>query len=168
PHLLKSKRIAAVFGGGGQEFGLRSGTENIIGIAGFAAAAKEGSAALADSLAQMRELSARLVDGLQGSEIRPNLPAERAPHIISLTLPQIKSETMLHFLSAKGIYVSSGSACSSHAANPSSALLGFGLPAAEADTTIRVSLCPQNTAAEIDALLSALAEGVASLVRIRR
>lgn len=168
PHLLKSKRIAAVFGGGGQEFGLRSGTENIIGIAGFAAAAKEGSAALADSLAQMRALSARLIDGLQGGEIRPNLPAERAPHIISLTLPQIKSETMLHFLSAKGIYVSSGSACSSHAANPSSALLGFGLPAAEADTTIRISLCPQNTAEEIDALLSALAEGVASLVRIRR
>lgn len=168
PHVLKSKRIAAVYGGGGQEFGLRSGTENLIGIAGFAAACREGSADLSASLAHMKALSDRLITGLAGSEIRVNLPTERAPHIVSLTLPSIKSETMLHFLSARGIYVSSGSACSSHAAHPSAALIGFGLPAAEADTTIRVSLCAQNTADEVDALLNALDEGVKTLVRIRR
>ena len=168
PHLLKSKRIAAVYGGGGQEYGLRSGTENLVGIAGFAAACREGSASFATSFGHMKSLSDRLIAGLADSEIRVNLPAERAPHIVSLTLPSIKSETMLHFLSARGIYVSSGSACSSHAAHPSAALLGFGLPAAEADTTIRISLCAQNTNEDIDALLAALAEGVSSLIRIRR
>ena len=168
PQLLKSKRIAAIYGGGGQEFGLRSGTENSIGIAGFGAAVKEGSAHLSASLQQMKALSDRLLAGLAGGEIRANLPAERAPHIVSLTLPSIKSETMLHFLSGKGIFVSSGSACSSHAAHPSAALLGFGLSGAEADTTVRISLSPQNTAEEIDALLAALDEGLKSLIRIKR
>ena len=168
PQLLRSKRIAAIYGGGGQEFGLRSGTENSIGIAGFGAAVKEGSAHLSASLQQMKALSDRLLAGLAGGEIRANLPAERAPHIVSLTLPSIKSETMLHFLSGKGIFVSSGSACSSHAAHPSAALLGFGLSGAEADTTVRISLSPQNTAEEIDALLAALDEGLKSLIRIKR
>ena len=168
PQLLKSKRIAAVYGGGGQEYGLRSGTENLIGIAGFAAACREGSAALSTSLAHMKALSDRLIGGLAGSEIRVNLPAERAPHIVSLTLPRIKSETMLHYLSARGIFVSSGSACSSHAAHPSAALIGFGLAPAEADTTIRISLCAENTVEDIDALIAALVAGVGTLVRIRR
>ena len=168
PALLRSKRIAPVFMGGGQEFGLRSGTENTVGIAGFAAAAREGAAALSASLAQMEMLSARLLDGLSGGEIRANLPTVRAPHIVSLTLPRIKSETMLHYLSARGIYVSSGSACSSHAPHPSEALLGFGLPVEEVDTTLRISLSAQNTAEEIDALLATLQEGVATLIRIRR
>jgi cysteine desulfurase len=73
---------------------------------------------------------------------------------------------MLHFLSARGIAVSAGSACSSHAKAPSQTLLAFGLSPSEADCTLRISLSAQNTAEEVQALLAALQEGVSTLVRI--
>ena len=87
---------------------------------------------------------------------------------MSLTLPQIKSQTMLNWLSAKGICVSSGSACSSHKQTASPTLLSFGLAPREADCTLRVSLCAENTEAQLDALCSALDDGIRTLVRIKR
>ena len=167
PHLKKSKSVAPIFEGGGQEWGYRSGTENVIGIAGFAAAAEQGRATLAASLSHMAALSDRLIAGLVEGEIRVNLPTVRAPHIVNITLPHIKSETMLHFLSSKGIFVSSGSACSSHAGGPSAALKAFGLDDRAADCSLRVSFCPDNTPEQVDALLSALDEGLHSLIRIK-
>ena len=86
-------------------------------------------------------------------------------HILNITLPGIRSETMLHYLSSKGVYVSSGSACSSHSNKLSSALKSFGLTDGEADSSIRVSLCPENTKEEADVFISALAEGIKSLQR---
>lgn len=166
PRMLTTRSLCAVYAGGGQEYGYRSGTENMIGIAGFAAAARAGVARRTESMRQTALLSEKLLRALEGTEIRVNLPAKRAPHIVSLTLPDIKSETMLHYLSAKGIAVSSGSACSSHAKTPSGTLIAFGLTPNEADCTIRVSLSAENTEADIDALVSALREGVATLVRI--
>jgi cysteine desulfurase len=74
---------------------------------------------------------------------------------------------MLHFLSAKGICVSSGSACSSHSKKTSSALLAFGLDPKEADCTIRISFSRYNEKEEVDELVKALAEGLSTLVRIR-
>ena len=168
PHILTKRAIVPFLNGGGQEFGLRSGTENVIGIAGFAAAATAGRETVGQDVAHMAALTERLIGGLCGSEIRCNLPACRAPHIVSITLPQIKSETMLHFLSRKGISVSSGSACSSHAKHPSVTLLAFGLTAAEADCTLRISVSPQNTESQIDALLAALDEGTKTLIRLRK
>lgn len=168
PHLLTKRAITPVLTGGGQEFGLRSGTENTVGIAGFAAAARAGRAAVGRDAAHMAALSARLIDGLRGSEIAVNLPAVRAPHIVNMTLPSIKSETMLHYLAGRGISVSSGSACSSHAKAPSATLLAFGLTAAEADCSLRVSFCAQNTEEDVDALIVALFEGAEKLIRIRR
>ena len=164
--MKKEKRIVPVMLGGGQEFGLRSGTENMIGIAGFAAAAGSAMSKLRTAHAHMASLRERLTAGLAGTEITVNRPANAAPHIVSITLPDIKSETMLHYLSGQGISVSAGSACSAHKAGPSSVLLAFGLPSSRADCTLRVSLSPENTAADIDALLAALATGVSSLVRI--
>ena len=166
PHLLTKRAIVPVLNGGGQEFGLRSGTENTIGIAGFAAAAREGRSTVARDTARMAALSERLTRGLAGSEIKVNLPVTRAPHIVNVTLPQIKSETMLHHLSAKGISVSSGSACSSHAKHPSSTLLAFGLTPADADCSLRVSFCAENTDADVDALLEGLFDGLQRLIRI--
>ena len=166
--MLKERRITAFLAGGGQEFGLRSGTENMIGIAGFAAAVADASSRLTADIAHMKTLSERLITALVGSECRVNRAPVSAPHIVSVTLPRIKSETMLHFLSREGIAVSAGSACSAHAAGPSGTLIAFGLPTAEADTTLRISLCPENTEEEIDALIAALKKGVSSLVRIRR
>ncbi|MBR6602479.1 MAG: cysteine desulfurase [Clostridia bacterium] len=166
PDMIKKKKIVPYILGGGQEYGLRSGTENTIGIAGFGAAAKEGSASLDPSLVKMRELRNYIISNMPG-EIKVNDPKNSAPHLVNITLPRIKSETMLHYLSSKGIFVSSGSACSSHSATPSSALIAFGLSPKDADCSLRISLCELNTKDDADALVSSLGEGLASLVRIR-
>jgi cysteine desulfurase len=87
---------------------------------------------------------------------------------LNVTLPSIKSETMLHALSADGIYVSSGSACSSHSAHPSGTLLAFGLSPEEADCSLRISFSDKNTKEELDALYTSLEKNLQRLVRIRR
>jgi cysteine desulfurase len=169
PDMVKTKRIIPFLPGGGQESGLRSGTENVIGICGFGAAAQAGFASRASDMAKMTALRERLEGKLAAMGVQMNIPAAaRAPHILNLTLPDIKSQTMLNFLSAKGICVSSGSACSSHSTKVSPSLAAFGLSAHEADCSLRVSLSAQNTEAEVDALCEALETGIATLVRIRR
>ena len=168
PAILKAKKIVPWLLGGGQEFGIRSGTENTIGIAGFGGAATQCFETLDRDIESMMSLRDYIADRLP-DEVEINLPqGERAPHILSLRLPSIKSETMLHFLSSKGICVSSGSACSSHSRAVSSALSAFGLDNNGADSTIRVSLNARNTQQEADAFLAALSEGVSNLVRIRK
>lgn len=167
PDMLKKKKIVPYIHGGGQEFGLRSGTENTIGIVGFGQAAKEGFASLEKSIAYMAELRQYIVENLP-AEIRVNeAKGEKAPHILNITLPCIKSETMLHFLSSKGVFVSSGSACSSHSGTPSSSLMAFGLSRKEADCSLRISLCSDNTREQADTLCAALEDGLKTLVRIR-
>lgn len=168
--VLKAKKLIPVTLGGGQESGMRSGTENTIGIAGFGAACAKAQSTLRDDLRRMSALRTYLEQKLaEQGEITLNLPrAGRAPHVVNLTLPDIKSETMLHYLSGKGIYVSSGSACSSHGHATSRALSAFGVSAEQADCSLRVSLCPANTQDEIDALCAALDAGVRELVRIHK
>ena len=167
--ILTRRALVPTVHGGGQENGLRSGTENVIGIAGFGAAAKAALTALDADLAHLRSLRDYAIERLSPLELRLNLPkGETAPHIVNLTLPDIRSETMLHFLSSKGIYVSAGSACSSHDAHPSSALLAFGLPAEEAGHSLRVSFARTNTKEEIDRFAEALDEGIRTLVRTKR
>lgn len=168
PHILVKRAIVPVLNGGGQEFGLRSSTENTVGIAGFAAAVRAAMPSRGQDASKMAALSDRLIAGLQNSEIRVNLPSVRAPHIVNLTLPQIKSETMLHHLASKGISVSSGSACASHAKNPSQTLLAFGLSPAEADCSLRISFSAQNCEQDVDALIAALNEGLKTLIRIKK
>lgn len=168
-NILRTRRIVPVIRGGGQESGLRSGTENMIGICGFMGAVETYRPRLDADIAHMtrlRDYTAGAVVSIPG--VRLNLPSgARAPHIINLTLPDIKSETMVHFLSSQGIAVSGGSACSSHSQHVSAALLGFGLDAKAAMCSLRVSLCPENTETDIDAFVAALRAGVERLVRIR-
>ncbi len=168
----KSRGISPIILGGGQEDGYRSGTVNAPALLSFAAAVKEGYAALDRSTAKMRALRDALLTALATDErlaaVTPVLPAQSAPHILSLTLPSIKSETMLNYLSGEGFAISAGSACSSHGKNQSPALLAFGLSPAEADTTVRVSFCAENTQAELSAFIEALAAGVFRLCRIRK
>lgn len=168
--ITKAKKLIPIIFGGGQEFGLRSGTENVIGIAGFGAAAEQAQSTLRPDLIRMTRLRNYLEQKLALIEgITLNLPGgSRAPHIVNLTLPDIKSETMLNHLSAKEICVSSGSACASHGKATSRALAAFGLTPEQADCSLRVSLCAQNTEADIDALCAGLAGAVAALVRIHR
>ena len=169
PDIIKTKRITAFVTGGGQEFGLRSGTENIIGIAGFGAAAQAGFASRGEDQAKTVALRDRLEGKLRDMGVQMNIPAgDRAPHVLNLTLPSIKSQTMLNYLSALGICVSSGSACSSHSVKVSPSLAAFGLTAHEADCSLRVSFSALNTEEEVDRLCEALEKGISSLVRIRK
>lgn len=166
--MLKAKRIVPFMYGGEQEFGFRPGTENTVGIAGFGAAAEAGSKKMQENIEKMRALRDRAISQLSPMELTLNLPGgSNAPHIINLTLPNIKSETMLHFLSGRDICVSSGSACSTHQKKTSRSLLSFGLSEKQADCSIRISLCQENTEEDIDRLCEALKEGIGSLVRIK-
>ena len=171
PHILKERKISPFIVGGGQEHGMRSGTENVIGIAGFSAAALEGFSGMAKNMPnveKLRDLCQALIVAADIG-VRPNVPkGKRAPHVLNVTLPNIKSQTMLNFLSRKGIYVSSGSACSSHSSKPSSSLIAFGLSPEEADTSLRISFSEYNTEDDVTALVTALKEGVATLVKIKR
>lgn len=166
--ILSTKSIVPVVHGGGQESGMRSGTENTVGIAGFGSAAEYESKNLSTTLerfASLRALAEKLI-AEKTPDVRVNTPAGRyAPHIISLTLPSIRSETMLHFLSSRGVFVSSGSACASNTGHKSHVLASYGMSDKEVDSTIRVSLGVQNTETDIHNLINALAEGISSLSR---
>ena len=166
--VLQTKSLVPHIHGGGQESGMRSGTENTIGIAGFGAAAEYESKTLSATLENFKNLRAyaeKLISE-KLTDVRVNAPAGKyAPHIMSLTLPGVRSETMLHFLSRSGVFVSSGSACSSNSGHKSHVLLSFGLPEKEADSTIRVSFGVQNTEADVDNLVNSLAQGLATLAR---
>ncbi len=169
--IIKNKGLSPIILGGGQEGGLRSGTENVPGIAAFGTAVDEGRKNLRAFVEHTESLRSYLIEKLSQhglSEITPTLPKSHAPHIINLTLPKIKSETMLHFLSSEGIYVSSGSACSSNdKAHKSSALIAYGKSEAEADSSIRISFSLLNSREDVDALVSALSSGLSRLARMK-
>ena len=171
--IRKTRALSPVIFGGGQEWGLRSGTENVIGIAGFGAAAADGAAGFSGFLSRMSTLRDMLEEGITpfaAFGVRINTPRTKqiAPHIASLTVPGIRSETLLHSLSSEGVFVSSGSACSSHTGHASSTLLSFGLSKEEADCTIRISFGTQNTEEDIHAFLSALENSLRKLAKIKR
>ena len=164
----KQRRLSPVIYGGGQEMGLRSGTENTVGIASFGGAVAENSARLADNARKCRALTERIIERLGDcAEISFNLPEARAPHILSITNSRVRSETLVHFLSARGIFVSAGSACSSHAKHSSPSLIAFGLNADTAEKTIRVSLSHEYGEEDCDYLCTCLAEGVTTLAGTR-
>lgn len=166
PEIIKAKKLAPLFLGGGQESGLRSGTENLYSICAFSEAVKEHmeNPSWRDELSSLREYIIEGVSKIQG--VCVNKPEKNAPHIVSITVKGIRSETTLHYLSSKGIYVSSGSACASNSQSKiSQALSGFGLDKNDIDSTVRVSLSHENTRDEADALFVAFGEAVKNLVR---
>jgi len=163
--IVKRNRFEPFILGGGQENGMRSGTENIPSIAAFAAAVKDNGGdragiAFTEKCSKLRDIIvANLPNG-----VRINTPSgDYTPNILSLTLPIPRSEPMLNYLSARGIYVSAGSACSSHKNTVSSALLAFGLSEADANSTVRVSLDSGNTESESLEFCRVLGEGVKAL-----
>jgi len=166
---IKRKNIVPVMPGGGQESGFRSGTENLISIAAFAAACEDGMAHFDERSSRVDELRAYLDAQLKEKcpEIRYNRPKNCIPNICSIILPSIKSETMLNYLSGRGVYVSAGSACSAYSKKKSGALEAFGTTTADADSTLRISLSHMNSSEDIDALVEGLREGIASLQRKR-
>lgn len=167
--VIKSRELSPIMLGGGQEGGYRSGTENVPAICAFGEAVRVYGECAGERIKHIGKLREYLIGELteKVGEISITNPPHHAPHILNITLPSIKSETVLHYLSSLGIYVSSGSACSSNSRHRDSALLAFGRSEREADCSVRISLSHRNTKSDIDALVSALGEAVKRLARMR-
>lgn len=164
--VITAKRLVPVTLGGGQEDGFRSGTENIPAIAAFGAAATEGFSNFSERCKKIEMLRTVLERELGGA-VRINRPKTSLDNIANLTLPSIKSETMLNFLSGEGICISAGSACSARSKGVSRALTAFGIPDEEADCSVRVSFNHLNTEEEIEMFAKALKEGIEKLAKIK-
>ncbi len=159
-------RILPLIRGGGQEKGLRSGTENVPGIAGFARASELAAEGMEDHLAHVRALSSRLIEGIQTSiaEVSINGPEREGdpgigrwlPYIVNVSFADCRSEVLLHMLEQRGICVSTGSACSSHKKGYSHVLKAMGAGPERAEGAVRFSLSPYNTEEEIDYALEIL------------
>ena len=165
-YLRKGYHIEPPYLGGGQEKGMRPGTENLPYAIGMAKAATLLSRTLPQRHKTLVELNTRLREGLkQFPEITLNSPEDAVPEVLNFSLNVIRSETMLHHLETMGVYVSSGSACSKGAA--SHTLTAMGLEPRRIDTAIRASFCADNTPEDVDALLEGLKTGLATLSHIR-
>lgn len=146
-------KVKPILCGGGQEKGMRSGTENVPGIAALGEAAAEAYEDFEEKIQRLYELRERFIAGV--TEI-PDVAVNgkeghgSAPHIVSVTVNGVRSEVMLHSLEEYGIYVSAGSACSSNKPSPSRTLQGIGLPKSRLESTIRVSFSVYTTGDEVD------------------
>lgn len=158
--------------GGGQEEGLRSGTENTPGIRGFGRAAelyRERRERYAAHLRRLKERLARgIAGGLEDVFVNGPGPGEGAPHILNVSFVGLRGEVLLRALEAEGIFVGTGSACSARKRAASPVLIAMGLPPERVDSAIRFSLSPLNTEDEIDAALDALYRTVPRLRRFGR
>lgn len=189
-------RLNPIVFGGGQQNGLRSGTENMPGIAGMAKAADTVCSKLKDDADKLYALKERLIKGalklegvqVNGVELSDELKsalaagninetaseelkaaiAKTAPHIVSLSFPGIRAEVMLHTLENDGIYVSAGSACSTHKPEPSATLKAIGLDKSLLDCTLRFSMSVFTTEDEIDKTISVLTDKLPMLQKYTR
>ena len=170
-YIRKGVRLQPLILGGGQQNGMRSGTDNVPGVAGMGLASVMVYEHLEDNNKKLYGLKKRLQEGLSDLEgITLNgMPLEKAaPHIMSITFDGIRSEVLLHSLEDRGIYVSAGSACSSHKRKPSATLSAMGLPGAALESTIRVSFSDENTEEEVDSFVKTVHEIVPMLRRYAR
>ncbi len=162
-------RIKPLFFGGGQEALMRSGTENVPGIAGLGLAAKMTFEKLESNYDKVSNIKQRFIEMLAGSGIehRVNSPEDASPYVINISFADVRAEVLLHHLEQKGIYVSTGSACSSHKNTRSHVLTAMSVPAALIDGAIRFSLSGFNTQAEIEQTVDALKD-IIPVIDIKR
>lgn len=159
-------RLRPILFGGGQQNNLRSGTENIPGIAGMAMAAKRLYDNYDEDLRNLEECKAFFINGvsqIEGTRVNALLPGlphgeETAPHIVSVSFRGVRSEVLLHALEEKGIYVSAGSACSARKPQPSATLKAMGIPQDLLSSTIRFSFSVFTNREELEYTLSELRE----------
>ena len=164
-------KIRPLIYGGGQQKGLRSGTENVPGEAGLGLAAEKAYRNLDENTGKMREVKERMIEGLSGipgTHMNGRTGADSAPHILSCSFDGVRSEVLLHALEERGIYVSSGSACASSHPSEINTLMGIGLPKERQEGTLRFSFCDENTVEEADYVLEALREVLPVLRRFTR
>ena len=170
-YINEKARIQPQILGGGQQAGMRSGTDNVPGIAGLGVAAKMVYTDFDKKIEHMFQLKERLAEGflklpdvrLNGMEIR-----EGAPQILSASFLGVRSEVLLHTLEEKGIYVSAGSACSSHKRKAAGTLSAMGMEAAQRESTLRFSFSEENTFEEVDYALEVIGQVLPMLRRYSR
>ena len=156
--------------GGGQQGNMRSGTENVAGIAAIGQASRMMYENLDEDVSRMYDLKKHLIEGLTSVEgvtvngIKPeseNDPGSLgAPHVISVSVKDVRAEVLLHALEDKGIYISAGSACSTHKKTESATLKAIGLDKSLLGSTVRFSLSVLTTREDIDEAVSAFKETV--------
>lgn len=163
-YIRKGLRLPPLTFGGGQEKGIRPGTEPLPNIAAFAKACEIRMADFEAGNARVAALSDYLAEQLKQKApfVTPNVTGD-VPHVHSLSAEGCKSEVLLRILSDEGVCVSAGSACSK--GKQSGVLAAIGLPKSRSDCTIRVSFCPENTREDVDALVAGLLRGAAVLRR---
>ena len=160
-YIREGTKVNPIIYGGGQQKGMRSGTENVPGIAGLAKAAELVYASLDEDMDRMYKLRDMFICGVRDIDsVRINgCPGrEGAAHIVSLSVRGVRSEVLLHALEERGIYVSAGSACASNKPQPSATLKAIGLERDLLDSTIRFSISVFTTEEEIQYTIQALSE----------
>ncbi len=170
-YMREGAKVSPIMYGGGQQRGLRSGTENLPGIAGFAKAAELVYQDLEQDVDRMYGLREKLTNGVKNIEdiVLNGCPGrEGAPHVVSVSFRGVRSEVLLHALEERGIYVSAGSACAAHKPQPSATLRAVGVEKELLESTIRFSLSGFTTEEEIVYTCQNLEEIVPKLRRYTR
>lgn len=157
--------ITPLLHGGDQERGIRPGTENVAGIAGFAEAARLIMPQQAENYRYMGKLKKMFVAGLRQRlpDMQQNGNEDSAAHILNVTIPGIKGEVLVHALEEDGIYLSTGSACHSHRADPSHVLLAMGRTPREIEAALRISFSADITTADVEYAVAKIGEAVETL-----
>lgn len=169
-YVNESARIRPVILGGGQQKGMRSGTENVPGIMGLAKACEMVYATLSEDVERMygqREYFIRKISQLEGITIN-GAKEKTAPHIVSVSVKGVRAEVLLHALEEKGVYVSAGSACSSNKPAVSETLKAIGVDKDLLDATVRFSFSTYTTNEEIDYAIKAVGDVIGILRRFVR
>jgi len=164
-------KVKPLIYGGGQQKGMRSGTENVPGVAALAEAATEAYEDFDAKIDHLYALKERFISGLQGMDgvtVNGKTGRDSAPQIVSVSIEGVRSEVMLHTLEERGIYVSAGSACASNKPAVSATLTAIGLKKNLLDSTIRFSFCKDTTEEEIDYALSVMQEVIPKLQKYTR
>jgi cysteine desulfurase len=165
--LRRGAQVASITVGGGQEKGVRPGTQGVPGAVGLGAAAEAAEAARPEAIARLGELRDRFLAGARAlfPRLRPTVPstdpARVLPHILSLGFPGVPAEPLLHALEGRGVYVSAGSACASREKRPSAVLQAVGVP--DDVGVLRFSFARHTTLAEVDRALAALGASLREL-----
>lgn len=146
-------KVKPIIYGGGQQKGMRSGTENVPGVAALGEAAAEIYEDFEGKIDRMYGVKERFIEGvtqIEGVTVNGRTGRDSAPQIVSVSIDGVRSEVMLHSLEEYGIYVSAGSACSSNKPAPSRTLQAIGLQKKQLESTIRISFCVNTTEEEVD------------------
>lgn len=164
-YIRRGVKIKPLVFGGGQEFGLRSGTENIPGIVGFTKALEIIQETSAEESARLVKLRDKLIDGLLKipKTMLNGHPTERLPNNVNVSFLDIEGEALLCYLDAFGVAASSGSACTSATLDPSHVIVGLGVPYEIAHGSLRLTLGRRTTETDVDHVIEVLPDIVERL-----